>query len=360
MNGTLRLLAGSALVVASSTASALTFNFTFLGTSTPEANQAFIDAGARWSALFSDNITVNMTVGTATLNPGVLASTGSARTSVSYGSFRSALTADATSANDLIATANLPATSVGMLINRTTDNPNGAGSATPYVDNNGSANNSTIRITNANAKALGLTPTAAVVGACAAACDASISFGNAFTWDFNPNDGITAGSFDFVGIATHEVGHALGFISGVDLLDGNGAAPGFAADQFTVVSSLDLFRFSSQSFASNVIDWTADSRSKYFSIDGGVTNLNGASFSTGRTFGDGQQASHWKDNLGLGIMDPTASRGELLAIRGNDVTAFDVMGWNLTAAVPEPSTYALFGLGLLAVGLRRRATTKKA
>ena len=79
----------------------------------------------------------------------------------------------------------------------------------------------------------------------------------------------------------------------------------------------------------------------------------GASFSTGRTWGDGQQASHWKDNLGIGIMDPTAGTGELLAIKPVDVAALDVIGWNL-APVPEPATYALFGAGLLAIGLRRR------
>jgi hypothetical protein len=35
-----------------------------------------------------------------------------------------------------------------------------------------------------------------------------------------------------------------------------------------------------------------------------------AGFSTGKTFGDGPQASHWKDSLGLGMMDPTAGTGE--------------------------------------------------
>ena len=104
------------------------------------------------------------------------------------------------------------------------------------------------------------------------------------------------------------------FVYGVDILDINSPPYNgpFSANQFTFVNSLDLLRYSALSKASGVIDFTADTRAKYFSIDGGTTA--GPGFSTGRNFGDGQQNSHWKDSLGLGIMDPTAGIGELLAI----------------------------------------------
>ncbi len=148
--------------------------------------------------------------------------------------------------------------------------------------------------------------------------------------------------------------HALGFVSGVDALDLNSPPNGgpFRADELTFVNSLDLFRFSAQSQAAGVIDWTADSRAKYFSIDGGATA--GPLFSTGESFGDRMSASHWKDNLGVGIMDPTAGFGEMLSIAGNDVTTFDVIGWNVSA-LPEPGTRAMFGLGLAAMGTYARS-----
>jgi hypothetical protein len=98
-----------------------------------------------------------------------------------------------------------------------------------------------------------------------------------------------------------------------------------------------------------VIDWTAGLEVKYFSLDNGDTNL--AEFATGRVHGDGQQASHWKDNLGIGILDPTAAPGELLVVSALDLTALDVIGWT---PIPEPSTLLLGACGMLLVMRRRR------
>jgi hypothetical protein len=334
-------------------AHALSFELSFIPGTSAQEQASFTAAAGLWSAQFTDSVTVKLTVGTSNLGPNILAQAGSRSINYSYTDVRNALAADVTSLSDSTAVANLPTgSSVGMLINRTRDNPNGSGSATPYVDSVG-ANNSTMSINAANARALGLSfGVGGVQGGCSD-CDAYIEFSTSFTWDHDPSDGIGGDAYDFVGIASHEIGHALGFVSGVDVLDLNSPPNGgpFRADQFTFLNSLDLFRYSAQSKAAGVIDWTADDRDKYFSIDGGASV--GPLFSTGETFGDGRQASHWKDDLGIGIMDPTADFGEKLTIGGNDVTAFDVIGWNVTA-VPEPGTWAMFGLGLAAMGAYTR------
>ena len=338
-----------ALLSLTGTSRALTFNFTPAGGMDPLAIAGFQAAGARWSALFTDNVTININIGFSALGSGILASAGSTQDNYTYTSVRSALITDASTVDDALAISHLPnnngGTSFGVMINRTSDNPNGANSATPYLDTTG-ANTTSVYMSNANAKALGL------IAGNAVASDASISFSSSFSWDFDPGDGIAAGLYDFVGIATHELGHSLGFISGVDILDGNSS--GFPDNAFDFVSTLDLYRRSALSVANggdNTLEWTAGNSGAYFSLDGGVTNL--ALFSTGRFLGDGRQASHWKDNLGIGVMDPTAATGELLSITARDIQGFDVIGWTLSSA-PEPSTLALALLGIPAIVARRR------
>jgi hypothetical protein len=301
-------------------ANALTFNFTPAAGTSQQAIDGFATAGSLWSSLFTDNVTVNVNINFTALGAGTLGEASSTTQSFGYDRVYGALNNDRTSADDNTAVNSLSkAPTFNMLLNRTANSPNGAGSATPYLDNNGDANNKTVNLTTANAKALGLI-------ANGNNNDASISFNNAFNWDFNRNDGISGGAFDFIGIAAHELGHSLGFLSGVDTLDGNASGTFYNDSQLTYVSPLDLLRYSTDSKNANAIDWTADPRDKYFSIDGGATNI--AAFATGDVFGDGRQASHWKDNLGLGIMDPTISSGDLLQINENDKRAFDVIGWN--------------------------------
>src|SRR4029079_649394 len=151
-------------------------------------------------------------------------------------------------------------------------------------------------------------------------------------FDYDRSNGIAANRLDFVGGAAHQIGHVLGVTTGVDILMGNGAPPGWNDNQLKFVTPLDLFRFTSRSIGAGggigVIDSTGDDTDKYFSVDGGLTPL--ANFSNGTTYEEG----HWQDDAGIGIMDPTAGVGELLKISDMDVRTMYVIVYNrVTAAL---------------------------
>jgi hypothetical protein len=168
-----------------------------------------------------------------------------------------------------------------------------------------------------------------------------IGFNSAFDYDFDQSNGIDSDKIDFTGIALHEIGHALGFSSEV----------GFKEQQPTSsigLSTWDLFRFrpgvtlASSPTAQRVI---ASGGSQVFFIGGQEVQL-----STGRPApphgGDGNQASHWKDDQitgnYIGLMDPSARDGQLLSITQNDLDALESFGHTLAPVTPlSGDTFAL-------------------
>jgi len=338
-------------IVALPRADALTFNLTY-DTDTPtDVVNGFNMAANLWSATLVDNITININVGLENIsNPSIIGETSCSwlnptNSSATYTSFVNALQSHSRSADDASAYAHLQSgPTYSRWINGTTDNPNGDGSLTPYNDTM-----NWVGITTANGKALGLT----LDDPSFSASDGTIKFSTQWTNRFDYAHGLTIQSdkIDFVGAAAHEIGHLLGFSSGVDDLDSlyytiyRGAGTNFSSN------AIDFFRFSSLSLSNGLPDYTVGTGYKYFSVDGGSNAI--AAFSTGVYLGDGSQASHWTNaSPRVGLMGPKAGDGEKLDITRTDLRAIDVLGYSL---IPEPSSFllVLFGALLCFRGRRR-------
>jgi hypothetical protein len=250
----------------------INFSYDASVASAPADFTAALNAVAQSAALyFTDPITINIQVGWGEvggqpLSQGAIGeSLGPPSIRLNYAQLKTELMQTASSIDDVIAIKNLPAS-----------DPTGGG---------------LFLISRAEAKAWGLLP------ANSTPIDGVIGFSTTPNWDFNPSDGISAGFFDFMGTAEHEVTHALGRVIGT---------------QFTDL--LDLFDYSSPGHL-------AGSRPGYFAIDGGKTPLNHFS-----TSGD---SADWDGTAGVDANNAFATPSQVNPFTLTDFREMDVLGFNL-------------------------------
>ncbi|NNM75976.1 PEPxxWA-CTERM sorting domain-containing protein [Sphingomonas sp. ID1715] len=325
-----------------------------------QARAGFEAAAAIWSSILRDPVTIRLDVGFSQLGPNILGQTNSTTNNITYAGLRTLMAADAKSGYDLQAVNSLPlGATVSFLSNEAgncvTNVPTCQAISTNSrtLDNDNTVDNLQIQINTAQVKALGLNPIYAASNVTQR--DGLVAFSNQFNWDFDRSDGIDPALIDFVGVAAHEIGHALGFRSGVDLADVNANLNRAGLDAIAWGTVLDLFRYQTFNGAATR-DWTIGG-TPCFSLNGGTCIGN---FSTGSVNGDLRQASHWKDDAltgtTLGIMDPTRSgfNGAITFLNPTqlDLIAFDAIGYDV--AVPEPATWAMMIAGFAFVGAAAR------
>jgi hypothetical protein len=340
-------LALIALVLPNAPAQAVQFNFTYAPGTSQNIVQGFGRAGDIWASQLSDNVTINIYLDAGQLsNANALSGTRPAMVRVNYSDYLSNYFKDINSADDLLAFKNMQIDSkdkteietrlgktlaqatlsdINYLKNLVNFEKNSAFSMVDS-DNQLKNNNNKIWLTSANAKTLNLIP------GNQSSYDAMIMMNSSSSiWDFsrinNPNSTtIDPNKYDFLGVALHEIGHAIGFVSGVDafrVLSAVAATSGSgttANQDSDYVTPLDSFRYSNTNETVNgkkIIDFSAQGQ-KYFSINGGTTNL--ANFA-----GNNYQTSHWQS---AGVMNPSMKKGEVFNISNLDLELLDVIGWN--------------------------------
>lgn len=277
-------------------APALVINASFGAGVDPAAQSVILGTIDVYEALFSDNITLGIRF--ENVNTGL----GQSSTNIyqlPYASFMDKLRADASSAIDTLALANIPL------------GPNPV---------NGGAN---VILTRATANAVGFNVPAPLNG-----LDATISL-NLGTMNFSRLS-IDPNKYDLQTVASHEIDEVLGTISGVG---------------GSIIFPVDLYRYT----AAGARSFTTVGDDAYFSIDGSNMlvryNQNPAG-DYGDYWGGGPHPVHVQDAFG--------TRGSFADL-GVEIIALDAVGFTLAAAVPEPATAALWlgGLGLMG-WLRRR------
>ena len=179
-------------------------------------------------------------------------------------------------------------------------------------------------------------------------------------YPLSPSDPAGTG-IDFFSVVEHETDEVLGTVSCLGTT--NVAATNVPFNQCTNTlsgtdaSAADLFRYASSGVRSFLS--TANGSSAYFSNDGGVTDIADYNNSpTGEDYGD------WLDIYPYLVQDTQASGDVNLDITTDvgvnsshypqpEIAVLNAVGFNLNSSTPEPATFGLIGVSLLAMALVR-------
>jgi hypothetical protein len=291
-------------------AAGITFDITYTAAVQADPNFAAIQNAVNYvsneySALYSDPITLNYTIDEA---PGGLGSSlfSNAYFRGSYTQLRTALIADAKTADDATATAlaNLPV-------------------AAPYAPQGSLNSSDDWYATSSEAKALGL------LAGNNAASDGTYTFASDQSYTYDPNKRAVAGEYDFIGVTEHEFSELMGRTQQSNT---------FGYDIF------DTMRFTSVGVRNVNLSGVSG---VYFSYDDGNTDLAG--FNAG-----GGDKQDFDGGVATDPFNASTGTDQAHSLNAVDKSLLDVIGYDRVSASPEPSTF-LLALPLIGfVILRRR------
>jgi len=266
------------------------FNTNF-GANAAAAQAAWIAAANILSANLQDNIHINITVD-AVAGTSVFGQSSTFLNSTSYANLRTKLVADSKTAND--------ATALGVGGSMTVADPTGG----------------TWWVSRAEAKAIGLI-------ADDLSNDGTTTFGagNSFTF----SGAIGVGTYDFQGVAAHEISEVMGRL---------GLCGGTIGSFPNSYSLVDDF-----SYTGAGVKATGNGAGS-FSINNGTTLLktfNNASI-------NGLDCRDWAPGTN-DAFNQFSSSGVVNPISAVDLQVMDVIGYDFASPTPEPATLSLMALG---------------